>query len=124
MSSPASGRCCGRFPTTRSTRALRRLGYSQDDATAHGFRATASTLLNESGKWNADAIERQLAHVESDDVRRAYLRLVGALVPRELVMQREEAPDIDYADLSDEEAVKLIDAKKRRTFIESALKAV
>lgn len=54
--------------------ALRRLGYSQDDATAHGFRATASTLLNESGKWNADAIERQLAHVENDDVRRAYAR--------------------------------------------------
>jgi integrase len=54
--------------------ALRRLGYSQDEATAHGFRATASTLLNESGQWNADAIERQLAHVESNDVRRAYAR--------------------------------------------------
>jgi integrase len=33
--------------------ALRRLGYTQDEATAHGFRATASTLLNESGKWAA-----------------------------------------------------------------------
>lgn len=54
--------------------ALRRLGYTKDDATAHGFRATASTLLNESGKWNPDAIERQLAHIESDDVRRAYAR--------------------------------------------------
>jgi integrase len=54
--------------------ALRRLGYSQDEATAHGFRATASTLLNESGLWSADAIERQLAHVESNDVRRAYAR--------------------------------------------------
>lgn len=54
--------------------ALRRLGYSKDQATAHGFRATASTLLNESGKWNADAIERQLAHVETNDVRRAYAR--------------------------------------------------
>lgn len=54
--------------------ALRRLGYSKDEATVHGFRATASTLLNESGKWNADAIERQLAHVESNDVRRAYAR--------------------------------------------------
>lgn len=42
--------------------------------TAHGFRATASSLLNESGKWHPDAIERQLAHVESDDVRRAYAR--------------------------------------------------
>lgn len=53
---------------------LRRLGYAKDQATAHGFRATASTLLNESGKWNADAIERQLAHVENNDVRRAYAR--------------------------------------------------
>ena len=54
--------------------ALRRMGYSQDEATPHGFRATASTLLNESGLWNPDAIERQLAHIESDDVRRAYAR--------------------------------------------------
>jgi len=54
--------------------ALRRLGYSQDEATAHGFRATASTLLNESGKWHPDAIERQLAHVDGNDVRRAYAR--------------------------------------------------
>jgi len=54
--------------------ALRRLGYSKDEATSHGFRATASTLLNECGKWNPDAIERQLAHVEGNDVRRAYAR--------------------------------------------------
>jgi integrase len=54
--------------------ALRRLGYAQDEATAHGFRATASTLLNEAGLWSADAIERQLAHVEGNDVRRAYAR--------------------------------------------------
>src|SRR6185437_14631471 len=51
---------------------LRRLGYSQDEAAAHGFRSTFSTLANESGKWNPDAIERQLAHIESNDVRRAY----------------------------------------------------
>ena len=54
--------------------ALRRLGYGQDEMTSHGFRASASTLLNESGKWSADAIERQLAHVESNNVRRAYAR--------------------------------------------------
>jgi integrase len=54
--------------------ALRRLGYSQDEATAHGFRATASSLLNESGLWHADAIERQLAHEDGDAVRRAYAR--------------------------------------------------
>ena len=53
---------------------LRRIGYSKDEATAHGFRATASTLLNESGKWNPDAIERQLSHVEGNAIRRAYAR--------------------------------------------------
>jgi integrase len=54
--------------------ALRRLGYGQNEMTSHGFRASASTLLNESGKWSADAIERQLAHIENNDVRRAYAR--------------------------------------------------
>lgn len=54
--------------------ALRSLGYSQEEATAHGFRASASTMLNESGLWSADAIERQLAHVNGDSVRRAYAR--------------------------------------------------
>ena len=46
--------------------ALRRLGYTKDEMTAHGFRAAASSMLNESGKWNADAIEAQLAHVEGN----------------------------------------------------------
>lgn len=54
--------------------ALRRLGYGKDEMTAHGFRATASTLLNESGKWTPDAIERALAHGHSDAVRGAYAR--------------------------------------------------
>jgi integrase len=54
--------------------ALRRLGYAKDEATGHGFRATASSLLNESGKWHPDAIERQLAHIEGDKVRAAYAR--------------------------------------------------
>lgn len=54
--------------------ALRRLGYSGDEMTAHGFRATASTLLNECGKWNADAIERALAHGHSDATRSTYAR--------------------------------------------------
>ena len=54
--------------------ALRRMGYSGDDMTSHGFRATFSTIANESGLWNADAIERALAHVEPNEVRRAYAR--------------------------------------------------
>jgi integrase len=54
--------------------ALRRLGYAKDDMSSHGFRAAASSLLNECGKWNADAIEAQLAHVEVNAVRKAYAR--------------------------------------------------
>ena len=51
--------------------ALRRLGYTSEEMTTHGFRSMASTLLNEQG-WNPDAIERQLAHSERDSVRAAY----------------------------------------------------
>ncbi len=53
--------------------ALKSLGYDSDVMTAHGFRTTASTLLNEQG-WSADAIERQLAHAPRDAVRAAYNR--------------------------------------------------
>jgi integrase len=59
---------------TTMNAALRRLGYGPTEATAHGFRATASTLLNESGLWSSDAIERQLAHLDKSAVRRAYAR--------------------------------------------------
>ena len=52
--------------------ALRRMGYSKDQMTGHGFRKIASTLLNEEGTWNADAIERQLAHTDRSKVRATY----------------------------------------------------
>ncbi|GHD01772.1 tyrosine-type recombinase/integrase [Novosphingobium pokkalii] len=54
--------------------ALRRLGFSKDQMTGHGFRAMAATLLNEMGIWNPDAIERQLAHADGNSIRRAYAR--------------------------------------------------
>ena len=54
--------------------ALRRMGYAKEEMTSHGFRATASTLLNESGKWSPDAIEAELAHDGADEVRKAYHR--------------------------------------------------
>ncbi|WP_322965401.1 tyrosine-type recombinase/integrase [Sphingomonas fuzhouensis] len=54
--------------------ALRGLGFENDEMTSHGFRAMASTLLNESGLWHPDAIERALAHGEKDKVRAAYHR--------------------------------------------------
>ena len=54
--------------------ALRRMGFEKHEMTGHGFRSAASSMLNESGLWNADAIERQLAHVDADSVRKAYAR--------------------------------------------------
>ena len=75
---------CARQPNPMSENTinagLRRLGFAGDEMTAHGFRAMASTLLNESGKWSSDAIERALAHKDKDAVRAAYHR--GALLGR------------------------------------------
>lgn len=69
------------FPSIRSmarpmsentiTVALRRLGYTGDEMTGHGFRSMASTLLHEQG-WPSDVIERQLAHAERNKVKAAY----------------------------------------------------
>jgi hypothetical protein len=60
--------------------ALRNLSYAADVMTSHGFRVTASSMLNESGKWSADAIEAQLAHVEGNAVRRQNDDVVGGKV--------------------------------------------
>jgi len=66
----------GNRPMSENTinASLRRLGYSGKEMTAHGFRSMASTLLNESGKWSADAIERALAHKDGNATRGAYHR--------------------------------------------------
>ena len=53
--------------------ALYRMGYHKR-ATVHGFRSTASTILNDSGRWHPDSIERQLAHVEENKTRASYDR--------------------------------------------------
>ncbi len=58
--------------TVRS--ALRRLGYSNDDMTAHGFRAMARTMLAEQLNVQPEVIEAQLAHAVSDPLGRAYNR--------------------------------------------------
>ncbi|MGO6795703.1 DUF4102 domain-containing protein [Rhizobium ruizarguesonis] len=54
--------------------ALRRMGVGDSEHTAHGFRSSASSILNESGLFKADAIEAQLAHVDGSKVRRIYNR--------------------------------------------------
>ena len=80
---PLTGRGRYVFPSLRTpaepmsentvNAALRRLGYEKDTMTGHGFRAMASTRLNELG-WAPDVIERQLAHAERNKVRAAYNR--------------------------------------------------
>jgi len=71
---PALGKPKKPMSENTITAALRRMGFGADEMTAHGFRAMASTLLNESGKWSPDAIERALAHKDGDQVRAAYHR--------------------------------------------------
>ena len=80
---PLSSRSRYVFPSLRSAdrpmsentinAALRRLGFDKETMTGHGFRAMASTRLNELG-WSPDVIERQLAHAERNKVRAAYNR--------------------------------------------------
>ncbi|MBD5416841.1 MAG: tyrosine-type recombinase/integrase [Desulfovibrio sp.] len=66
--------------------ALRRMGYGKDTMTLHGFRAMASTRLNELG-FRSDVIEAQLAHKEPDTVRLAYNR-AEYMEERRQLMQR------------------------------------
>ena len=78
---PLTGRFKYVFPSARGTTrcmsentirtALRAMGYENGTMTPHGFRGMASSILNESG-WNPDAIERQLAHQETNKIRAAY----------------------------------------------------
>ena len=72
--------------------ALRRLGYG-GVMTAHGFRSTASSLLNESGRWNPDAIERALAHQDGNAVRAVYYRT--AYWPERVEMMQWWSDELD-----------------------------
>ncbi len=84
------------FPSARTTarpmsenavlRALRHMGYTNDEMTGHGFRSMASTLLNEQG-WNRAAIERQLAHGGRRDRMRAAYNYTEYLLERRKMMQ-------------------------------------
>src|SRR4051794_10029364 len=73
--------------------ALRRMGYGASEMTAHGFRSTASSLLNESGKWSADAIERALSHADGNQIRAVYHR--GAHWPERVEMAQWWSDHLD-----------------------------
>ncbi len=99
---PLTGRGKYVFPCLRSSQrpmsnnainaALRRMGYSKEEITGHGFRSMASTLLNEQG-YNRDHIERQLAHTERNNVRAAYNH--AEYLPERTTMMQDWA---DYLD--------------------------
>ena len=91
------------FPSIRSTRkplsenamnsALRRMGYTKHEMCAHGFRSSASTILNERG-YDPDVIEVALAHQDEDETRAAYNR--ARYWPQRVTLLQ------DWADLLDE----------------------
>lgn len=93
---PLTGNSTFVFPSARSNErpmsdnailaALRRLGISKDEATGHGFRATARTLLDEVLGVRPDLIEHQLAHAVRDPNGRAYNR-TAHLTERKKMMQ-------------------------------------
>lgn len=67
--------------------ALRRLDYRADEIGTHGFRAMASTILNESGLWREDVIEAQLAHKRPGGTVRAAYNRARYLPERRKMMQ-------------------------------------
>ena len=72
--------------------ALRRMGYGKDDLSIHGFRAMASTLLNEKG-YRAEVVEAQLFHHERNSVRAAYNH--AEYLPERKQMMQEWADLLD-----------------------------
>ena len=87
--------------------ALRRMGYDKDTMTGHGFRALASTRLNEMG-WAPDVIERQLAHAERNKVRAVYNR-ASYMAERGKMMQAWA----DYLDALRTDTGKVIPIKRK-----------
>ena len=88
--------------------ALRRLGYSKEEMTGHGFRAMASTCLNEQG-WHPDVIELQLAHKERNKVRAAYNR-AERMAERKKMMQAWA----DYLDRLKADGSRVIATRSKR----------
>jgi len=116
---PLTGQGLYLFPSLRSSKepmsentinaALRRMGYDKNTMTGHGFRALASTRLNEMG-WAPDVIERQLAHAERNKVRAAYNR--ASYMAERVKMMQVWA---DYLDTLKDSSGKVVTMRKART---------
>lgn len=81
---PATGNRNRTLSENTLGKAARALGFQ---VTAHGFRSTFSTYANESERWSSDAIEAQLAHKPTDEVRSAYYRGHRRMEERQRMMQ-------------------------------------
>ncbi|MEB4590506.1 integrase arm-type DNA-binding domain-containing protein [Candidatus Thiothrix sp. Deng01] len=105
-----TGNCPVLFPSTRNINnpvhattyntAILYMGYERRELSMHDFRATASTLLYESGKYRAEVIERQMAHAERNQSIRPYNH-AEYLPERRQMMQ-------DYADMLESLSVRTI----------------
>ena len=78
-----------------------------------------STIVEDFAEHGSEVVARLRQHDPA-----TYLRLVSSLVPRELVMQREQRPDVDYAELTDDELYELMQKQRRRKFVDRALDSV
>lgn len=110
----------GNRPMSENTinAALRRLGYDKETMTGHGFRALASTRLNEMG-WPPDVIERQLAHAERNKVRAAYNR--ASYMGERRKMMQAWADYLDTLRASPSNVVRLDPKRPRGAISESVL---
>lgn len=104
---PSRTKAAGFISDATLTRIIERMGY-KGIATPHGFRALASSVLNEQG-YNPDAIERQLAHEESNRIRAAYNR-ADYLDERRAFMQQYS----DYLKQRYNQALALIEQERNR----------
>jgi hypothetical protein len=82
----------------------------------HPFAIFLDTVAKDFAKNGAEAIAR--VRLEEPVM---YLKLVRSLVPRELIAMREQAPDVDYSELTDVQIVELIEAEKRRGIVQRVL---
>ncbi|MEX0447942.1 tyrosine-type recombinase/integrase [Xenorhabdus sp. SGI246] len=114
-----SGNCEVMFPSDHNSakvmsentvnKALRAMGYdTQTEVCGHGFRTMARGAMGESGRWSDDAIERQLSHIERNNVRAAYIHTSKHLDERRLMVQWWA----DYLDANREKSITPYDFAK------------
>lgn len=97
---PAVGRPGRPMSENTMNTALKRMGIPSDEHVPHGFRSSASTMLNDANKFSVDAIEKELAHQDVDPVRRAYRR--GDAMEERVAMAQWWADCLDQLRSSDE----------------------